>query len=286
MATGGHSPHSWQLNTATIYKITSWNFVTSFWRIHSNFFLQMTQGSAAEFLDGCLQNESHLIQISTDFWSGNANFLSLSFKTFPALGVLSSHLTKYKTWFNHTVFWAGNGWRNAFVFSVSLESGLREQNNGSLPRPPVSSDVRSSGVWQGGISSGAADVWGDRQRAVWRQRQRRRDSPGASGGVSAVGHAFPTPEVTRLSSDDFVKLFGRRQICECVCSSHPGSWGLNWWIPVMRASSGTLPQGKETRPAAPQEVRRAWWRSRKKTAEVEQSESEPDWPQLTGLRFY
>lgn len=48
-----------------------------------------------------------------------------------------------------------------------------------------------------------------------------------------------------------------------VC--HSGSWGVSWSVPVMRASSGTPPQGRAARAAAYQQAKRAVWSPWRKT---------------------
>lgn len=109
-----------------------------------------------------------------------------------------------------------------------------------------------AGIRQSSVTAGAANVWGDRQRVVRGARQRRRDTPGAAGWMSAVGHAFPSSTVcypkfsfnkaavgskintdlkekTGWKHDSFAYLF-------TVCLS--GFLGVSWCVPVMKASSG------------------------------------------------
>lgn len=132
------------------------------------------------------------------------------------------------------------------------------------------------GVWQGSVTASAANVWRDWQRVVWGKRQRRRDTPGAAGWMSAVGHSFSTPSVRYpqfpINLETFLLLSERGDqrlmliveinfvekktvrsciktlffylliywLCVCVFVCHSGLWGLSWCLPVMRASSGML----------------------------------------------
>lgn len=58
-----------------------------------------------------------------------------------------------------------------------------------------------------------------------------------------------------------------------VCVCHSVSWGLSCCVPVMKASSGILPQGKAALPAGCQRAKKAALNPRRKTGK-EQSKSQ------------
>lgn len=99
--------------------------------------------------------------------------------------------------------------------------------------------VFPKGVWQSSVTAGAANVWRDRQRAVWGERRWSWDSPGTAGWVSALGHSLP-------SSSVFYPQFSTNLLIFFSCSIYfrcvSGLWGLRWCVPVMKASSGMLLQ--------------------------------------------
>ncbi len=88
-----------------------------------------------------------------------------------------------------------------------------------------------------------------------------------------VSHTFGTLPTNLLTLYSWVNL-GRSEIPIIIWlmfACHSGSWGLSWCVPVMRASSGLLLQGKQ---AARQPAGRAAWSPRRKWRAA-QSKSQP-----------
>lgn len=131
--------------------------------------------------------------------------------------------------------------------------------------------LRPAGVWQGGVAAGAADVWWDRQGAVWRERLWGGDTPGAAGRMPAVDHTLSTSSVTYLlfilqlnAFVLFLKFTFSFSLCVCVFVCPSGSWGLSFCVPPTRASSGTPLQGQSVVPAAHQQIEKLLWTAKAK----------------------
>lgn len=123
--------------------------------------------------------------------------------------------------------------------------------------------------------------------------------------MSAVGHTFPSSSVFNPPSPIICQPFflnsqwngaavGSKTNSDCgekpvkvfhssteshlfyifiVCVCHSVSWGLSCCVPVMKASSGILPQGKAALPAGCQRAKKAALNPRRKTGK-EQSKSQ------------